>query len=91
MIYAYLASLGLQLVAEDTASKGRVDLSLLLPDKAYVIEFKVDQPGKALEQIKDRRYHEKYLASDSEVYIIGINFDSKEKNITDFEWEKRDQ
>ena len=86
--YAYLASLGLQLIAEDTTNKGRVDMTLLLPDKVYVIEFKVDQPGSALKQIIDKGYHEKYLTEKKDIYLVGINFDSKEKNITEFEWER---
>ena len=87
VVYAYLASLGFQLVAEDTTNKGRVDLAILLPDKVYVIEFKVDQPGRALEQIKARGYHEKYLGRGREVYLVGISFDSEEKNILEFAWE----
>ncbi len=86
--YAYLASLGLQLISEDTTNKGRIDMTIILPDKVYVIEFKVDQPDKALAQIKKKGYHEKYLAGGQDIYIVGINFDSEEKNITDFEWEK---
>jgi len=86
--YAYLASLGLQLIAEDATNKGRVDMTITLPDKVYIIEFKVDQPGKALEQIKAKGYHEKYQRGDQEIYLIGINFDSTEKNVTDFDWEK---
>ena len=89
MAYAYLASLGFEIIAEDTTNKGRVDLTLVLPDKVYVIEFKVDQPGKALEQIKNKGYHEKYLARKQQVYMVGINFDSKEKNISEFDWEKK--
>lgn len=88
VVYAYLASLGLQLIPEDTTNKGRVDLTIILLDKAYVIEFKVDQPGKALEQIKSKGYHEKYLDGSRMVYIVGISFDSQEKNITEFEWEQ---
>jgi len=87
VIYAYLASLGIPFTAEDVTNKGRVDMSIQFPDKVYIIEFKVDQPGKALEQIKARKYHEKYQAPDRTVYIVGISFDSKEKNITDFAWE----
>ena len=88
VIYAYLASLGLPLVAEDVSSKGRVDMSIILPQAVYVIEFKVDNaPGSALEQIKEKGYHRKYLADDRTVYIIGIGFDSNKKNITEFEWE----
>jgi len=88
VVYAYLASLGFRLVAEDTTNKGRVDLAILLEDKVYVIEFKVDQPGRALEQIKARGYHEKYLGRDREVYLVGISFDSEEKNIHEFVWER---
>ena len=85
--YAYLASLGIPLTAEDVTNKGRIDLTIKLPDKVYIIEFKVDQPGKALEQIKAKNYHEKYQAPGRTVYIVGISFDSTEKNITDFAWE----
>ena len=88
VIFAYLSSLGLPLIAEDTSNKGLVDLTIILSDKVFVIEFKVDQPGKALEQIKEKGYHEKYLAANRAVFIIGISFDSQEKNITDFAWEK---
>ena len=88
VVYPYPASLGLQLIPEDTTNKGRVDLTIILPDKAYVIEFKVDQPGKALEQIKSKGYHEKYLDDSRTVYVVGISFDSQEKTITEFEWEQ---
>ncbi len=54
----------------------------------YIIEFKVDQPGKAMEQIKAKGYHEKYLNIGRDIYLVGISFDSGQKNITDFEWEK---
>ena len=87
VVYAYIASLGFPIVAEDTTNKGRVDMSILLPDKVYVLEFKVDsEPGKALEQIKQKGYHEKYLADSKKVFLIGIGFDSTEKNIVVFEW-----
>ncbi len=88
VVYAYLASLGLPLIAEDTSSKGRVDLTIILSDKVYVIEFKVDQSGKPLEQIREKGYYEKYLDGKRRVFIIGISFDSKERNLTDFDWEK---
>ncbi len=88
VVYTYLASLGTPMVAEDVTSKGRIDLSIQLTDKIYIIEFKVDQPGRALAQIKERGYHEKFLDSGKTIYLVGINFDSKEKNITDFAWEE---
>ena len=88
VVYTYLASLGLPLIAEDVTNKGRIDLTIQLPDKICIIEFKVDQPGRALEQIRAKGYHEKYSDSGKKIYLVGISFDSREKNITDFEWEQ---
>ncbi len=87
VVYAYLASLGFQIIAEDTTSKGRVDMTIILPDKVYVIEFKVNtEPGSALKQIKQKGYYEKYLSNTKKVFLVGIGFDAEEKNIVEFEW-----
>ena len=88
MVYAYLASLGCKIIAEDATNRGRIDLSIHLPDKLYIIEFKVDQPDTAIGQILAKRYHEKYQDQGREIYIIGIGFDSTDKNISDFQWQR---
>ncbi|MCI5141754.1 MAG: hypothetical protein D3909_08510 [Candidatus Electrothrix sp. ATG1] len=88
VIYAYLASLGLDLIAEDVTSKGRIDLTIKLGDNIYILEFKVDGRGDALTQIKERNYQQKYLAAGKEIYLLGIHFSSEKKNIAGFDWEK---
>jgi hypothetical protein len=88
VIYAYLASLGLDLTAEDVTSKGRIDLTIKLGNNIYIIEFKVDGEGRALEQIKARGYHHKFQGTGKDIYLIGIDFDSEQRNIAGFEWEK---
>ncbi|MGE4492568.1 MAG: ATP-binding protein [Syntrophotalea sp.] len=88
VIYAYLASLGLDLTAEDATSKGRIDLTVKLGNSVYIIEFKVDGEGRALEQIKARGYHHKFHGTGKDIYLIGIDFDSEQRNIAGFEWEK---
>ena len=88
VVYAYLASLGLDLTAEDATSKGRIDLTVRLGNSLYVIEFKVDGEGRALEQIKARNYHGKFQGAGKDIYLIGIDFDSTQRNIARFEWEK---
>jgi hypothetical protein len=89
VIYSYLASLGFRIVGEDVTNKGRIDLTLFVEDKVYIFEFKVDgKKGEALNQIKERKYSEKYLNEGKQIYLIGIEFSSEEKNITNFEWEK---
>ena len=87
VFYAYLAASGLHIIAEDVTNTGRIDLTIILKDKVYILEFKVGN-SDALAQIKDREYSDKYLSDDKEIYLVGINFDRESKNISNFEWEK---
>ncbi len=87
VVYAYLASLGIEITAEDVTNRGRIDLTVRLNGNTYVIEFKVDGGGKALEQVREKGYHEKYLGRGT-VFLIGIDFSSTAKNIAGFAWEK---
>ena len=88
VIFTYFMTLGFPCIAEDATNKGRIDLTIKLPDRIVIIEFKVDSKETALEQIKQKKYYEKYLNENKEIFIIGICFDSKEKNITQFEWDR---
>ena len=88
VIYAYLASLGLEMVAEDVTSRGRIDLTIRLASFIYLIEFKVDGEGRALAQLKERNYAEKY-AGQGDIFLIGIDFDSAARNVKTIEWEKK--
>ena len=94
VMYAYLAGLGIEFIAEDVTNLGRIDLTIATPDmsQVYIIEFKVvgsaSQNCKALEQIKEKKYYEKYLDVAKEITILGIEFSKEEKNICQFEWEK---
>ncbi|MEN9443367.1 MAG: hypothetical protein RIS47_257, partial [Bacteroidota bacterium] len=73
----------------DTTSTGRIDMTLIAPKSIVILEFKVDLPKEAaLEQIKTKRYYEKYLLENKEIYLIGIHFSSKTKNIEQLQWEK---
>jgi len=87
VVYVYLQSLGFDIIGEDVTNRGRIDLTIKLNDKIYIIEFKVGE-GKALQQIKEKKYHEKYLNENKDIYLVGINFDENEKNISKFEWEQ---
>ncbi len=88
VFYAYMKALGVELVAEDVTNKGRIDLTLKFDNAIYIIEFK--ENGKdALNQIKEKKYYEKYSAENKPIYLIGIEFDKKERNIVNVDWEKR--
>ena len=68
-------------------NKGRIELTLKLNDFIYIVEFKMGN-GDALQQIKDKEYHDKYLCEDKDIFLVGINFDKEKKNISRFEYKK---
>ena len=86
MIYVYLQSLGVDIIGEDVTNLGRIDLTVKLENYIYIIEFKMGDRD-ALKQIKENRYAEKYFHENKEIYLVGINFDEKERNIKCFAWE----
>jgi len=88
VFYGYLKALGITLIAEDVTNRGRIDLTLKLPNAIYIIEFKVESEGKALEQIKEKKYYEKYLSESREIYLMGIEFSKESRNIASLEFEK---
>ena len=92
IFYCYFTALGLDVTAEDTTNRGRIDMTVKLDNKVFIFEFKVvdiDQsPGTALEQIRKKGYAEKYRSGNAQIYLIGIEFDRAERNIVRFEWDR---
>ena len=88
VIFVYLMALGYEVIPEDITNKGRIDLTLKTENNIVILEFKVDISEPAIKQIKEKKYYEKYINEGKTIYIIGINFDSKEKNISSYAFEK---
>ncbi len=90
--YAFLCGSGLEVIPEDITNKGQIDLTVLYRERVYLFEFKVVEgeggDAKALVQLKEKGYHKKYEGSFKEIYLIGIEFSSGERNIKGFFWEK---
>ncbi|ADR19856.1 ATP-binding protein [Calditerrivibrio nitroreducens] len=89
VVYALLNGSGLTTITEDATNKGKIDLTVIVENKVYIIEFKVvkeTEKGEALQQIKEKRYYEKYTGK--EIYLIGIEFSKERRNIVNFEVEK---
>ncbi len=88
VIYAYLASLGAELIAEDVTNRGRIDLTLKIPGRVYLFEFKVleNQPIGALQQIKARNYAAKYRGLGQPVTLVGIEFSRVSRNLERIDW-----
>lgn len=89
IVYCYFAALGLDVHPEEPTNTGRIDLVIRFEDRVYIIEFKVVEltdTGKALKQIKAKGYADKLIGQ--KVYLIGVEFSSRERSIVGYEWEK---
>lgn len=96
IFYSYFNAIGVDVKAEDLTSHGRIDFTVIYYNKVYIFEFKVingkrkSERQKAispLKQIKEKKYWEKYL-NFKDIYLIGVTFSRKKRNITEFEVEK---
>ncbi|MFW5959671.1 MAG: ATP-binding protein [Chitinivibrionales bacterium] len=88
VVFTLLASQGFEVIAEDTTNRGRIDMTLKFPESIVIIEFKVDIKESPINQIKERKYYEKYASDTRDIYLVGMCFDSNERNISEFIWEK---
>ncbi len=89
MFYAFFAAQGFHIVPEDVTKTGRVDLTIITTTGIFIFEFKMKSLSQnALQQIKEKAYHKKYLAENKKIFLIGIEFDGEVKNISRFECEK---
>jgi hypothetical protein len=90
VFYAYFASLGLDIVAEESSNAGRLDMAVRFNGQIYLFEFKVvelNPKGRALQQIKDRGYANKYAAEGQPIHLIGVEFSRKRRTLAGFEVE----
>ena len=88
VFYSHFAALGLDIRLEDATSLGRIDMTVLFDGAVFIFEFKVveDSPeGRALEQIKTKRYAKKYRAPGQPIHLIGIEFSRQTRTVTGFE------
>ena len=94
IFYSYFAALGLDITLEDSSNFGQIDMAVKFEGRIYLFEFKVVEltpKGSALQQIKDKHYADKYQAAGQPVYLIGVEFSQKNRNIVGFEVEQASQ
>lgn len=82
VVFILFKLMGFHTQAEYHTSEGRIDLVVKTPKFCYVLEFKLDGTAEeALEQISEKNYTLPFAIEDQQVIRIGINFDSKTRNI----------
>ena len=89
VFYSHFAALGLDIVLEDVTNQGRIDMAVRMNGQTWLFEFKVVElvpQGKAIEQLRDKGYAEKYRAA-GPVHLVGVEFSKESRNIVGFETE----
>jgi hypothetical protein len=90
VLYAFFASLGLEIIPEDITNHGQVDLTIKAEGHVYIMEIKVIDSesisgNPALDQLLERGYAEKYQGLPGyNIHQIGVVFSSKTRNIVVF-------
>ncbi len=93
MVYCFLASLGYDIIPEDTTNKGNIDLTMILPASVWIFEFKVSKSGteptspSPIAQINEKGYADKYLDTGKAVYKVGMVFDPEKRELVRWEVE----
>jgi hypothetical protein len=90
VFYAYFAALGLDIVPEESSNAGRLDMAVRFNGQVYLFELKVVElapEGRALQQIKDRGYAERYRGSGQPIHLIGVEFSRERRAVVGFEVE----
>ena len=69
-----------------TDDAGNVSDVIIETEKiTYIFECKLDKSaGEALKQIEDRKYYQQYMQTGKEIGLVGVNFSSQDRNIS--EW-----
>ncbi|MCK5667285.1 MAG: AAA family ATPase, partial [Thiotrichaceae bacterium] len=91
IFYSHFAALGLAIILEDTTNHGRIDMSVRFNGHIYLFEFKVVElvpEGKALQQLKDKGYADKYRELGETIHLIGEEFSKEQRCVVGFEVEE---
>ncbi len=66
----------------------RIVMVMEFSDKVYIIEFKCNQNAQAaINQIREKEYAAPYRGSGEKIILMGINFDTEKRNVSEWKWE----
>ena len=83
IMYAVLRLIGVNAGGEVKTHKGRIDLTVETATDAYIIEVKRDSTAKkAIEQIQDKSYTDRFRLSGKPITLIGMAFSTKKRAIS---------
>ncbi len=89
MLYLCFRAVGADLHVEDSSSHGRADMVMFYGGKVFVLEFKMAKEGeaadlaldRAMKQIRERGYAEKYRDRGEPVHLVAAVFGREQRNL----------
>jgi hypothetical protein len=87
-IHMMLKIIGFNIVSEDETNLGRIDSVIELDNRIYIIEFKTSNAQIAIDQIKSKKYYEKYLMANKDIFLVGVECSLTERNVQSWKIEK---
>ena len=83
IMYVILRVIGINVGGEVRTHKGRIDPTVETATDAYIIEVKRDSTAKkAIEQIQDKSYTDRFRPSGKPITLIGIAFSTKRRTVS---------
>ena len=91
VFFALLSGFGLDTRPEEASTRGNLDLAVLTRQRIVLFEFKTVTgsrgSGRALRQLKAKRYADQHLGSGKPVHLVGVEFNRETRNLARVEWE----
>ncbi len=85
IVHLFFKYMDLDVHSEVNTARGRADTVVILDDKIYCFEFKLNRSAQeALEQLKDRGYADKYRDTGKKIILIGVNFSTEKREVDEF-------
>ena len=89
VFYLMLSASGVEVLTELLTSQGRMDIAVFFEEKIYIIELKCNQSAeRAITQIKEQKYTDKYKTHGKRIILVGINFDTEKRELADWKMEE---
>ena len=83
LMYTISMAIGLNVQSELNTARGRIDMTIQTRRFIYVMEFKINSyPKRAMAQINEMGYADKFYGDPRTLYKIGANFSRKTRNLT---------
>lgn len=89
IMHVLMYSTNVCVFSELQSIQGRLDTVAMTTKTIYIFEFKINATAKeALSQIKSQGYDKRFRLVDKNLYLIGVNFLTKDKKINEIQVQK---